>query len=133
MPLLFLPLSFGEGQVLKLVLDIRLPGDIVTVDIDFDARIVLESEGIVEETLSDKTAGIRGLVRNERRGIIGGKHTTEVLVTLDRVAVVQLVNWKIVAHQLLVGARLDVTAMVLIEVVQLVVDVDGRLDVTVNL
>lgn len=115
MPLELVPCSL---QVLELVFNVRFPSNVGIVDVN-RVRLVflLKSEGIVEETLGDQAAWEGSFFGFELCYAVRGVYEAQVLVFLDRVAVVELVNGELVAHELLVGARLDVAAMVLIEVV----------------
>ena len=88
----------------------------------------MQSESVVEVALGDETARESGSILIEL-GSIDGELAANILVALDGVAVVELVDVEPVAHELGVGAGLHVTTMVLVEVVQLVINVDWRLDI----
>jgi hypothetical protein len=115
-------------KVLELVLNIGFPGNVGGVDRYRLTTLLVKCEGIIEKALSDETARESWLVHDQVR-IVDGLFTAQVFVALDGIAVVELVNFKPVAHELRIGSRLDVATMVLVEIIKLIVYVDGRLDI----
>lgn len=127
-PLYVLPVRSVE--VFELELAVRAPGNVLVVD--GDVLVVLPKlKRVVEDTLGDETTGEGRVTQGEIFSTDRCKEA-RVFVSFDGIAVVKLVHSEFVAHQLLIGARLDVATMVLVEVVKLVVHVDGSCDVRVD-
>ena len=120
-------------DVLELVVDVGLPCDVLGLDFDLGAFIVLQGERIVEETLGDKSTWEGSSLGVKRGDTVVSRNAAQLAVGLNGIAVVELSNGELGAHKLLVGARLDVTAMILVEVVELVVDIDRGGDVGVDI
>lgn len=119
-------------EVFEFVLHVGLPSDVIINDRDRLVRSLREKlVGVVEDTLRDKTARESSCIFVQL-GSIDRCLTTQVFVGLDGVAVVERADLEVVSHELFVAAGLDVAAMVLVEVVELVVDVDGGGDVAIN-
>jgi hypothetical protein len=121
-------LPVGAVQVFELVLHIGFPGDVRGVNVDFAglslSSIAIKSESIVEVALCHQTTGERGRFQDQW-GFVYGLFEAELPVGLDGIAGLKRVHIELGAHELFVGSGLDVAAMVLVEVIELVVNVDG--------
>ena len=128
-------LPVADGKVLESVVDVRLPRDLRVIDfVALSSGVDDRRELVCEEALGDEAAWVRssvwvveGIARH------GLDIVAEVLDHLDRLAVVQIIDAKVVAHQLLVRSRLDEVSVVLVEVVHLIVKENGRWDVLLDL
>lgn len=134
-------ISLTNIDVFKLVVDIRGPSDVVIRDDDilvFGLAIFLSSEkleGVVEETLGHQTTRDGWAVWIQffwtlLDGVL--LVVPQVLHLNDGIAAAQLLNSLILAVKLLVVTGLNISSMVLVEVVELVVNVNWCLDSVIN-
>ena len=131
-PLNVFPIS--HAQILESVLHIGLPCDIRIVhNVVLAGRVGDRSEFIGEEAFGDESARVSCCIRFKFFATHGRSAIIQIFVQLNWIAIINIVDTQVVSHELLVGAGLDEAAMVLIEVVQLVVHIDGSLDVIFNL
>ena len=104
-------------QVLEFELNVGFPGNVGLINCYLlIVRVTRESVGVVEHGLGNETAREGSGIRVQGLAI-DRRWEAQILVGLDGIAVVELVHGQFIAHELLVGARLDVSAMVLVEVV----------------
>lgn len=119
--------------ILKFELDVGLPRNVRLVNLNDCTRLRSYFVLISEETFSDKTTRNSDILRNK---LVSAKcyGFTSVFVCNDGVAGLLCLRFgDFVAHELAVGAGLDVTAMVLVEVAEFVVDVDGSLNLLAHI
>lgn len=106
--------------------------------INFNPAIrAVQLERVVEETLGDETARNSGLVTTKRlprlTGVLYAVHVELLLGPKlahidDGLAILEVDGLLVLAEELRVVAGLHVTSVVLVEVIQLIVDIDGLLD-----
>ena len=133
-PLLLIPSTW---QVCELIFDIGVPSNIIVRNGNIRDCFTLivtapQLKRIIEIALGNQSTWECSCVWIKHcDSIVGSFYSSKVCICRDRVAIAKLVYSEFHARKLLVGPALHVAAMVLIEVVQLVVDVDRLRDVAV--
>jgi hypothetical protein len=140
-------LVIGGIHGFKFVLNIGSPGNVAVVHGNVAESLVVRSnrgtwlvkeESVREDRLRNKSARVSDLGGREESTINGFCNVRcKVRVCNNGVTVrCNFVNSHYLPHELLIGARADVAAMVLIVVVQLVIGEDGTInllwDVQIN-
>lgn len=132
-------LAFGLFgiDVFELEFDVGAPSNLRLLDLDLSFFITPQLEGVIEEALGDKTARDGRQIRIKLLFFLtGSSQPVHVILLLGPqlahidygLAVLQRVGFLILTEQLGIVTRLHISSVVLIEIVELIVDVDGLFD-----